>query len=212
MDDFTSILNDQLKQLEAIRNRGRVNLLVAGKTGVGKSTLINAVFQGNFASTGQGRPATRNTRKIKKKGVPLYIFDTRGLELDRFLESLEELEDLICGLAQSEDPNEYIHCAWLCISQDGRRIEDAEIKLLNLLAKHIPVVAVITKSRADNGFRSEVQRLCPEPAMSFESGQSRNSRMMGTSWRDHSALRATLPAKVRRSELPVRSACHFAFD
>jgi hypothetical protein len=77
------------------------------------------------------------------------------------LESLEELEELICGLAQSEDPNEHIHCAWLCISEDGRRIEDAEIKLLNLLAKHIPVVAVITKSRADNGFRSEVQRLLP---------------------------------------------------
>ena len=68
MDDFASIINDQLKQLkEAVRKRGRVNLLVAGKTGVGKSTLINAVFQGNFASTGQGRPATKNTRKIKKK-------------------------------------------------------------------------------------------------------------------------------------------------
>jgi uncharacterized protein (DUF697 family)/GTP-binding protein EngB required for normal cell division len=162
MDDFASVINEQFKQLkEAVRKRGRVNLLVAGKTGVGKSTLINAVFQGNFASTGQGRPATRNTRKIKKKGVPLYIFDTRGLELDKFLESLEELEDLICGLAQSEDPNEHIHCAWLCISEDGRRIEDAEIKLLNLLARHIPVVVVITKSRADNGFRSEVQRLLP---------------------------------------------------
>jgi hypothetical protein len=79
-----------------------------------------------------------------------------------FLESLEELEDLICRLAQSEDPNEHMHCAWLCISEDGRRIEDAEIKLLNLLAKHIPVVAVITKARADNGFRSEVQRLLPK--------------------------------------------------
>jgi uncharacterized protein (DUF697 family) len=163
MDDFASIINDQLKQLkEAVRKRGRVNLLVAGKTGVGKSTLINAVFQGNFASTGQGRPATKNTRKIKKKGVPLYIFDTRGLELDRFLESLTELEDLICGLAQSEDPNDHIHCAWLCISEDGRRVEDAEITLLNLLAKHLPVVVVITKSRADNGFRSEVQRLLPK--------------------------------------------------
>jgi predicted GTPase len=89
----------QLKELkEAVRNRGRINLLVAGKTGVGKSILINAVFQGNFASTGQGGPATRNTRMIKKKGVPLYIFDTRGFEVDRFLESLEELEDLICRL------------------------------------------------------------------------------------------------------------------
>ena len=35
MDDFASVINDQLKQLkEAVRKRGRVNLLVAGKTGV----------------------------------------------------------------------------------------------------------------------------------------------------------------------------------
>jgi predicted GTPase len=30
-----------------------VVMYCAGKTGVGKSTLINAVFQGNFAATGQ---------------------------------------------------------------------------------------------------------------------------------------------------------------
>jgi len=48
-----------------------VNILIAGRTGVGKSTLINAVFQGNFATTGQGRPVTQSTREIKKEGIPL---------------------------------------------------------------------------------------------------------------------------------------------
>jgi hypothetical protein len=35
-------LQDQLDSV--IKKRGRVNVLVAGRTGVGKSTLINAVF------------------------------------------------------------------------------------------------------------------------------------------------------------------------
>ena len=41
---------------------GRVNILVAGKTGVGKSTLINAVFRGELARTGAGKPVTSTTR------------------------------------------------------------------------------------------------------------------------------------------------------
>jgi hypothetical protein len=41
-------------------------------------------------------------------------------------------------------------------------VEEAEINLLNLLAKYIPVVVVITKARADCGFRAEVQRLLPK--------------------------------------------------
>jgi hypothetical protein len=38
MDDFASVINDQLKQLkEAVRKRGRINLLVAGKPGLAKA-------------------------------------------------------------------------------------------------------------------------------------------------------------------------------
>ena len=48
----------------ALKERGHVNIIIAGRTGVGKSTLINAVFQGNLATTGQGRP---NTVRLNQK-------------------------------------------------------------------------------------------------------------------------------------------------
>lgn len=163
MDDFASLINDQFKQLkEAIRKRGRVNILIAGKTGVGKSTLINAIFQGDFATTGQGKPITRHTRQIKKNGVPLRIFDTRGLELGRVGKSLEELEHLILKLGRSKDPNKHIHCAWFCLSEDSRRVEEGELMLLKTLAKFVPVLVLITKARADGGFEAKVRQLMPE--------------------------------------------------
>ena len=46
----------------ARRELGHINILIAGRSGVGKSTLINAVFEGNLAATGQGRPVTQHTR------------------------------------------------------------------------------------------------------------------------------------------------------
>ncbi|MBL0605297.1 50S ribosome-binding GTPase [Aeromonas caviae] len=142
--------------------RGHISILIAGRSGVGKSTLINSVFQHKMAETGQGRPVTKNTREITKEGVPLTIFDTRGLEMSQFKETLSELEKLIKERATDRDSNRHIHVAWLCIQEDGRRVEEAEVDLHNMLARYMPVLTVITKARSDNGFKSEVQSLLPE--------------------------------------------------
>lgn len=148
---------------EALRKRGHVNVLIAGRTGVGKSTLINAVFQGNFATTGQGRPITQNTREIKKEGVPLSIFDTRGLEMADFDETLGALQKLINERSRNTDANQHIHVAWVCIAEDSRRVEPAEESLVKMLAdRNIPVIAVITKARSDNGFRAKVIEILPD--------------------------------------------------
>ena len=147
---------------EAIRERGHVNILVAGRTGVGKSTLINSVFQGNLASTGQGRPVTRETREITKEDIPLSILDTRGLEMADFRACLAALQQLVRERCNDRDPNRHIHVAWVCISEDLRRVEDAEIALCDQLSMLVPVLGVVTKARADQGFRAEVQRLLPQ--------------------------------------------------
>lgn len=158
--DFTLLLKQKLE--EAMKERGKVNILIAGKTGVGKSTLINAVFQGNLAETGDGRPVTKTTREIEKEGIPLSIFDTRGLEISEYRDTVQELENLIQDKKKSKDPNHHIHIAWVCMLEDSRRVEDAEIKLVEMLDKYIPVVGVITKSVEDNGFRQTVQELLPQ--------------------------------------------------
>jgi uncharacterized protein (DUF697 family)/GTP-binding protein EngB required for normal cell division len=157
--NFENLVQDALRK--ALKERGHVNIIIAGRTGVGKSTLINAIFQGNLATTGQGRPVTQDTREFKKEAVPLSIFDTRGLEMADYKKLISDLDLFANGRAKNIDPSQHIHVAWICIAEDSRRVEPAEENFVKMLAEYMPVIAVITKARADNEFRSEVQKLLP---------------------------------------------------
>jgi uncharacterized protein (DUF697 family) len=147
---------------EALRERGHANVLIAGRTGVGKSTLINSIFQGNLATTGQGRPVTQHTREITKEGIPLSVFDTRGLEMADYTATLKSLKGFLAERHADRDETKHIHVAWVCVEEDLRRVEEAETALVAMLAEFMPVVGVITKARSDQGFRAEVQRLLPQ--------------------------------------------------
>ena len=146
----------------ATRGAGRVNILIAGKTGVGKSTLINAVFRGELAKTGAGKPVTQSTQAYTKPGHPLTIIDTRGLEVGDYARSRQQLTDLIQERAASDDQDKHLHVAWLCIQDSSHRVEDAEIELCDMLANAgIPVIAVLTKARKNSPFVDEARKLLP---------------------------------------------------
>jgi uncharacterized protein (DUF697 family)/energy-coupling factor transporter ATP-binding protein EcfA2 len=146
---------------EALKKQGVANILIAGKTGVGKSTLINTVFQGRIAATGQGKPITQCTRKITKEGVPIAIYDTKGLEVKDYDPILKELMAFIRSTNINADHQQHIHTAWICIAEGARRVEDAEISLAKHLSEVMPVVIVITTATSDQGFKSVVEDLFP---------------------------------------------------
>ncbi|WP_297957879.1 YcjF family protein [uncultured Ruminococcus sp.] len=152
--DVNKIAQEAINAIsERIKNLNRLNIIVAGKTGVGKSTLINAVFRDKLAETGIGRPVTSHMRKITKKGVPLSIYDTRGFELGKDVQNevRKEIADTISRGLASNDVNEVIHCIWYCINTASNRIEPEEIQWLREISSEnaimqVPIIVVLTQS------------------------------------------------------------------
>lgn len=138
---------------ESVSGLNTLNIIVVGKTGVGKSTLINSVFREDLAVTGMGKPVTDHMSKISKEGFPLNIYDTRGFELgrDAQIQVRKEVIQTIKEGAKSKDVNQHIHCIWYCINTATNRIEPEEIEWLREFAKEnaitkVPVIIVLTQS------------------------------------------------------------------
>ena len=76
-------------------------------------------------------------RKITKKGVPLAIYDTRGFELGKEVQSevKKEVIDTIQKGIATKDINKTIHCIWYCINTAANRVEPEEIQWLRELSR-----------------------------------------------------------------------------
>ena len=118
----TPFLKDFMsKVMEEQQKIGKVNILIAGKTGVGKTTLVNAVFGENVAPIGSGRPVTQEIEWHEPPGLPVRLCDIRGLELLAFEQILADLEAEIEKGIQTGRVEDRVHILWLCISEPGGR-------------------------------------------------------------------------------------------
>lgn len=135
-------------------NDKRINFTIIGKTGAGKSSLCNYIFQESVFETGVGRPVTGwdqhfKSHEVAFDGFTLNVFDSVGIEPNNLSEWKPRLEEFVSrkGPDHESNPADWIHVAIYAINGASARIEDAEIDLIRILrSQNIPVQVVLTNA------------------------------------------------------------------
>jgi uncharacterized protein (DUF697 family)/GTP-binding protein EngB required for normal cell division len=145
---------------------GRFNLAIFGKTGVGKSTLINAIFGEDLAETGIGEPVTRDSHLYMHHSGHFGVLDTRGLEIGQ--DNDEILADLQRYVREMRrlDLKDQVHVAWYCVRASDRRFEETEAQFIRALDQlGLPVLLVMTQVPQRKGdYHPDAVRLADEIA------------------------------------------------
>lgn len=131
----------------------RFRLLVVGKAGVGKSTLINKAFGLNdesMTSHNKAGSCNINQELCPPSNDRLVVHDSQGFDAGE-QDNLHLLEQFIQERTTTNDLSQRLHCVWLCIQVPyggGRVLETGTEKVLRILANskiQLPLVVVFTK-------------------------------------------------------------------
>ena len=147
-ENSKQLIKDLLKENEI----KHLNLQIIGKTGVGKSTLVNAIFGEKVADVKKGEPCTMETKCYESEKYDfIRIYDTRGIEISKdfdiekvFNETLKDIKEK----CEKNEPDNLIHCLLYCFT--GTRFEREEGEILVKLrqtyeGKKLPIILVLTQ-------------------------------------------------------------------
>ena len=132
----------------------RGNVLVIGNSGVGKSTLINAVLGDEKAKTGWGTTGTTNRLELyepENDEIPFRIIDTIGFQpgIIQQQRAIQAVKKWSKECAKKGHEDNQINVIWFCVEGTSRKLFPETIKNMTRAAsmwESVPVVVVITKS------------------------------------------------------------------
>ena len=136
----TEELNEKLqKSFEELKNNlKKPSILLAGGTGVGKSSLINKIFGRNVAKIGGGKPVTSLIEKFESEDLGVILYDSPGYEVGK----VQQFEDEVIDIKKKEAVN----LVWYCIQASGHRVTDFDIGTIKKFKENnLPVSIIITK-------------------------------------------------------------------
>ncbi len=129
---------------QALRGKARLNVMLAGRVGVGKSTLVNAIFGEPIAPTGVGSSITQTIQRYARPNLPISVYDTPGIELGIEPELLAKTY-LTEIRAQMGDDDTRVHFCLYCVRARDERFEAVESEIVRALAKDVLVALVLTQ-------------------------------------------------------------------
>ncbi len=132
----------------------KVNIVIMGQSGNGKSTIVNALMGKYVAKTGKGAAVTHENQvystpyKIGSTSLELNLYDTVGIELSEKVtqSTLNEIEAYLQRTKQKSSVGD-VNLVWFCINNRSSRFQDFEVDLIRKLSYEyeIPFIIVLTQ-------------------------------------------------------------------
>jgi hypothetical protein len=159
---------------KALNEKEQCNIIICGASGVGKSTLINAIFGEEVVKAGAGIPVTQHLEKVTIPEKGICLWDTKGIEAENYQGTMESLKNEFSqAINNANDDRDIPHIGWVCIKASSDRVEDRDLTLIGLLAeRNIPAVVVFTRvtGKAEKEFVEKAQLIIDKKYKEFLHG------------------------------------------
>ena len=148
-----AIVGQHAKERHVGENSGaKANVLIIGNSGVGKSTLVNAVLGEDRAEASFGtKGTTKELHLYEREDLPFRVIDTVGFEPSFFKRraAIHAIRQWSRNSAKDGKTDTQINVIWFCVPGTAGKLFPETIHSLSQATSmwpSVPIITVITKS------------------------------------------------------------------